>query len=98
MRVVLDSAWDWLPRVKGGDATAVLPLVHDLAIYLDLVERHIAAEEEAIFPIAQELLSARDMEELDVAFAAIACEELEEGVHGFYADFARELAGATSTA
>jgi hemerythrin-like domain-containing protein len=98
MRVALDSASDWLPQVKAGDAAALPPLVHDLATYLDLVERHIAAEEEAIFPVAQDLLTARDMEELDDAFAAIACEELEEGVHAYYADLAHDLVGAASRA
>lgn len=92
-RVVLDSASDWLPLVRAGDSTATLPLLHDLKIYLDLVERHIAAEEETIFPMLQKLLTARDLEELSDAFAAIACEELQEGVHAYYTDLARELAG-----
>ncbi len=93
MRVVLDSAYDWLPLVKAGDSTALMSLVHDLMVYLDLLERHIAAEEEAIFPIVQELLTARDLAELSDAFAAIACEELEQGVHAYYTDLAHELVG-----
>ena len=71
-----------------------MSLVHDLGVYLDLLERHIAAEEEAIFPMVQQLLTARDLEELSDAFTAIACEELEEGVHAYYSDLAFELAGA----
>jgi hemerythrin-like domain-containing protein len=97
MRVVLDAASDWLPLVRAGDAGAVLSLGHDLEVYLDLLERHIAAEEEAIFPMVQELLTARDLEELSDAFAAIACEELEEGVHAYYADLAHELVSAART-
>ena len=93
MRVVLDSAYDWLPLAKAGDSTALMSLVHDLTVYLDLLERHIAAEEEAIFPIVQELLTARDLAELSDAFAAIACEELEQGVHAYYPDLAHELVG-----
>ena len=93
MRVVLESAYDWLPPAEAGDSTAVMSLVHDLTVYLDLLERHIAAEEEAIFPIVQELLTARDLEELSDAFAAIACEELEQGVHAYYTDLAHELVG-----
>jgi hemerythrin-like domain-containing protein len=93
MRIVLDSASDWLPLVKAGDTTAVMSLVHDLEVYLDLLERHVAAEEGALFPLVQELLTARDLEELNDAFAAIACEELEEGVHAYYTDLAHELAG-----
>jgi hemerythrin-like domain-containing protein len=96
MRVSLDSAFDWLPLVRAGDATGQLSLIHDLTVYLDLLERHIAAEEEAIFPLVQELLTPRDLEELGDAFAAIACEELEEGVHAYYADLAHELVGAAA--
>ena len=92
MRVVLDSASDWLPLVRAGDTTAMMSLLHDLKIYLDIIERHIAAEEGALFPLVQELLTARDLEELSDAFAVIACEELEEGVHAYYTDLAHELA------
>ena len=93
MRVVLDSASDWLPLVRAGDTTAMMSLVHDLKAYLDLLERHVTAEEEAIFPMVQELLTARDLEELSDAFAAIAREEFEEGVYAYYTDLAHELAG-----
>jgi hemerythrin-like domain-containing protein len=97
MRVVLDSASDWLPLVRAGDAAAVMSLAHDLEVYLDLLERHIAAEEAVIFPMAHELLTVRDLEELSDAFTAIACEDLEEGVHAYYADLALELVGAPRT-
>lgn len=93
MRIVLDSASDWLPLAKAGDTTAVMSLVHDVKVYLDLLERHVAAEEGALFTLVQELLTARDLEELSDAFAVIACEELEEGVHAYYTDLAHELAG-----
>jgi len=98
MRIVLDSASDWLPPARAGDTAAMLSIVHDLRIYLDLLERHIAAEEDAVFPLVQELLTARDLEELSDAFAAIACEELEEGVHAYYADLAHDLAGTVAHA
>lgn len=97
MRIVLDSASDWLALVRAGDSTATLPLLHDFEIYLDLVERHIAAEEEVLFPLVQERLTARDLEVLSDAFAALACEELEEGVHAYYTDLAHELAGTART-
>jgi hemerythrin-like domain-containing protein len=93
MRIVLDSAYDWLMLVRAGDTTAMMPLVYDLKAYVDLLERHITAEEEAIFPVVQELLTAHDLEALRDEFAAIACEELEEGVHAYYTDLAAELAG-----
>ncbi len=94
MRVVLDSASDRLPLARAGNAGAALSLVHDLEVHLDILERHIAAEEQALFPMAQELLTARDLEKLSDELTAIACEELEEGVHAYYADLAHELVGA----
>ena len=94
MRVILDSASDWLTLVRAGDTTAMRPLVYDLEAYLDLLERHIAAEEAAIFPKVHEILTAHDLEELSDEFAAIACEELEEGMHAYYSDLAFELVGA----
>jgi len=94
MRVLLDSASDWLALVKVGDTAAMTLLMRDLEAYLDLLERHIGAEEEALFPIVQELLTAHDRAELGDAFTAISCKELEEGVHAFYTDLACELAGA----
>lgn len=98
MRLVLDSASDWLPQVRAGESAALLPLLHDLKIYLDLVERHIAAEESSVFPLVQERLTTRDMEELDDAFAAITCDELEEGVHAYYTDLAHDLSGTAASA
>ena len=97
MRVVLDSASDLLSRVKAGDGAAVPSLLHELGVYLDLVQRHIAAEEEAAFPLVQELLTAQDLKELSDAFAAVACEELEEGVHAYYTDLAHELTGTPAS-
>ena len=98
MRVILDSAEDWLPQLRSGDAAALEPLVHNLRTYVDFVDRHIDMEEEVVFPMAAQYLSAADFEELSDAFAAIACEELEEGVHAYYSDLAHELAGAPHTA
>lgn len=94
MRVVLDAASDWLPAAKAGDPAACGPLLHDLEAYLDLVEEHIRFEEGTVFPIALQRLKPQDFAELGAAFSAIACEELEEGVHAYYSDLARHLAGA----
>ena len=98
MRVALDSASDWVLLERAGDVSATLPLAHDLRVYLDLLERHIAAEEGALFPLAQEMLTQGDREQLTEAFAAIACEELEQGDRAYYADVARELESTTARA
>ncbi len=94
MRVVLDSASDWLRPAEEGDVAAVEALLHNLTMYLDLVDTHIEKEEDILFPIALQWLSPADLEELSDAFAAIACEELDEGVHAYYSDLAHHLAGS----
>jgi hemerythrin-like domain-containing protein len=98
MRVALDSASDWVLLERAGDVSAARPLAHDLRIYLDLLERHIAAEEGTLFPLARELLTQGDLKQLAEAFDAIACEELELGDRAYYADVARELASTTTRA
>ena len=96
MRLTLDSASDWLPLARQGDTCATLSLVQDLQIYLDLVELHIANEERVIFRIAAEWLTPQDLDELTEAFSAIACDELDEGIHAYYADLAQHLTGAVA--
>jgi branched-chain amino acid transport system ATP-binding protein len=96
MRVVLDSASDWLKPAESGDPAAVEALLHDLGVYLDLVDSHIDKEEDEVFPLALQRLTAADLEELGDAFTAIACEELDAGVHAYYADLAHHLAGTAA--
>ena len=95
MRVALDSASDQVPLERTGDASAAVSLAHDLRTYLDLLERHIAAEEGTLFPLAQELLTRSDVEQLAETFATLACDELAQGDSAYYADVASELAGTT---
>jgi hemerythrin-like domain-containing protein len=96
MRVMLDSASDRLVRFRAGDAGALPPLLHELTAYLDLLEQHVADEEEIVFPLAQERLTDHDFAELAGAFSALACDELDDGMHTYYADMAHHLAGAAA--
>jgi len=96
MRVVLDSASDWLKPAESGDHGAVESLLCDIGAYLDLLDAHIAKEEDEVFPLALQLLTARDLEELGDAFTAVACDELDEGVHAYYSDLAHHLAGTAA--
>lgn len=96
MRVVLDSAFDWLPRVRAGDPGALDALLLNLTTYLELLELHVAEEEDVLFAIARQRLRPQDLDDLGEAFAAIACEEQQEGVHEYYAGVARHLAGAAA--
>ncbi len=92
--MTLDSASDWSRLVAAEAPGSFEPLVHDLRLAADLLETHIALEEQVLFPLAAERLPQRDLDDLAAAFAAIACEEEYEGVHEYYAGVAQSLAGA----
>jgi hemerythrin-like domain-containing protein len=94
LRVALDSATDWFSLADEGVPGAVGPLLHDLLVALDVLERNIALEEHTLFPLAGERLHQRDLDDLACSIAAIVCDEEDEGVHAYYAGVARELAGA----
>jgi hemerythrin-like domain-containing protein len=96
LRVVLDSATDWLPRAMTGARGGLESLLHDLDLYLDLLESHIAVEEDMLFPLARTELRPQDFEELGEAFSSIECDELDRGVHEYYAGVARRLVGAAA--
>jgi hemerythrin-like domain-containing protein len=95
MRVILDSAADWLPLLRHGEPGALEPLVHNLRTYLTLVEAHIQKEEDVVFPLALRYLTGGDREELRHAFDSIEEEEEEEGVREYYAELAQRLARST---
>jgi hemerythrin-like domain-containing protein len=94
LRITLDSAADWSRLAAAGVPGAPELLLHDLLVFLDLLERHIELEEYALFPLAVQRLHPQDMATLACEFADIACEEQEEGMQSYYAGVARELAGA----
>jgi hemerythrin-like domain-containing protein len=92
MKATLEAAAEWIPRVRRGDQSAVEPLRYDLSAYVDLVEEHMAKEEEGIFVYAAETLSDSDHDELTLAFENIECDEGDEGVLEYYRELAHELA------
>lgn len=94
LRAILDSASDRLRLVEEGVPGSLEPLLHDLRVALTLFETHVVLEEEVLFPLAEERLRARDVDELSAAFADIACDEQQEGVHEYYAGWATSLVGA----
>jgi len=97
MRVTLDSAADWLPLLHRGEPAALEPLVHNLRLYLSLLDAHVQKEEDLVFPLALRYLTSDDVEELRHAFDLIEEEEgAEEGVREYYADLAQRLARSTA--
>ena len=83
----------WLRARKKTGAGEVSELAEQLDGYLKLMRSHVAREEELLFPMADELLTDEDQEELAQGFDAIECEEVEIGVRQRYSDLAHLLAG-----
>jgi len=93
LHIALQSAEDWLPLARSGDVTARESLLHDLEVYLQLLETHLEKEDAILFPATPRWLTADDLEVLSDAFTAIARSERDQGVYAHYADLAHELAG-----
>jgi hemerythrin-like domain-containing protein len=82
---------DALGRFTGGDTGAAQPLAEHLLAYAALLRGHIDKENNVLFAMADKVLSATDQEQLYKAFEVIEAEEIGEGVHEQYHQFAHEL-------
>lgn len=82
---------DALNKFSGGDAGAAEALAEHLLAYAKLLREHIDKENNILFAIADRVLTPEDQDELSAAFEAIEAEEIGEGVHEQYHQFAHEL-------
>jgi len=80
-----------LDEFTGGVADAAKPLAEHLLGYVNLLRGHIDKENNVLFAMADKILTTADQEELYGAFEAIEAEEIGEGVHEQYHQFAHEL-------
>lgn len=82
---------DALEKYTGGDASAAKTLAEHLLAYAELLRSHIDKEDNVLYVMADRILSDADQEELGKAFEAIETNEIGEGVHEQYHQFAHEL-------
>lgn len=82
---------DALDKFKGGDSGAAAALASHLLAYANLLQSHIDKENNVLFAMADRILTTADQEELCAAFEAIEADEIGEGVHEQYHQFAHEL-------
>jgi hemerythrin-like domain-containing protein len=73
------------------DRGAVNDLVGHALSYCDLLSAHIRKENDILFPMADQLLSPEDQEELEEAFERVETEEMGEDVHEKYHHMVHEL-------
>lgn len=80
-----------LGKFNNGDSSAAKLIAEHLLAYADLLRSHIDKENNVLFMMADQILTPVDQEELYAAFEAIEVEEIGEGVHEHYHQFAHEL-------
>jgi hemerythrin-like domain-containing protein len=83
---------DALPPASDGDPAALAAVRDNLVGYVQLLRAHIAKENGVLFPMADQLLTPQDQQELTAAFDRVEAEEIGEGVHEKYHELAHQLA------
>ena len=91
-RAHVSAVAEAIPPAESGQAQARSSLQDNLAAYVALLRAHIDKEDNVLFPMADQLLTAADQKELTEAFEKVEAEEIGEGVHDKYHQLAHELA------
>ena len=81
-----------LARGGKGETAAAVALAGHLEGFVSLLRAHIFKEDNILFPMADQVLSAEDQETLAVAFARVEAEEIGPGVHERFHELAHRLA------
>ncbi len=87
VRAIADAA----DKATAGDASAPAVLAENLSAYVELLRAHINKEDNVLFPMGDRVLTGEDKRELSEAFEKIEAEEMGEGTHEQYHDFAHEF-------
>lgn len=78
-------------RLEEGDMTARHPVVTNALGYVALLRDHIAKEDEVLFPMADQMLSAALHDEVLKGFDRIEQEDMKAGTHDGFLALARRL-------
>jgi len=81
-----------LPQARAGDRQAQEALAVNLCAYIEHLQAHIDKENNVLFSMADQLLTAQEQQSLVQAFEKHEAEEMGEGVHEKYHQLAHELA------
>jgi hemerythrin-like domain-containing protein len=87
----VESIADILGNISGNGTPAATYLIEPMLAYVNLLRKHIEKENNFLFEMADQLLTPADNNELYTSFKAIEVEEMSEGVHELYHQFAYEL-------
>jgi hemerythrin-like domain-containing protein len=92
-RALVSAIAEALPKADAGDPEAIDAVHENLRAYAAFLRAHIDKEDNVLFPVADQLFTARDQELLVDAFEQVEAEEIGEGVHDRYHRWAHDLAG-----
>jgi hemerythrin-like domain-containing protein len=81
-----------LPRAAAGERAAIVTIADNFTGWADLLRAHIFKEDNVLYPMARQALSAQDLAELEASFEKVERDEMGEGVHERYHQFVHELA------
>ena len=80
-----------LPKAESGDPEAITAVQNNLRTYAAFLRAHINKEDQVLFPVADQLLTPEDQEMLVAAFDQVEAEEIGEGIHDRYHQWAHDL-------
>jgi hemerythrin-like domain-containing protein len=80
-----------LAEMKSGDSIATSKFIQDATGYVNLLDGHIMKENNVLFMMADERLSAQQQEELLKGFDRVEREEIGAGVHEKYHEMLHRL-------
>jgi hemerythrin-like domain-containing protein len=80
-----------LARFSSGEQSTAADLADALLYYASYLRSHIFKENNVLFPMADQVLSAGDRAELARAFERVESEQMGEGMHGKYNELAYRL-------
>jgi hemerythrin-like domain-containing protein len=83
---------DALASLKGGTETARLGFAAAAGQYLDLLRQHIRKENEVLFPMADQVLSAEQQDHISDQFERLEKEKVGEGRHEAFHMLMEDLA------
>jgi len=81
-----------IEKAGAGDAGALNALSSAMRDYATLLKEHIYKEDNILYPMADELFTEADQQELSEAFDRVEKEEMGEGIHEKYHELAHRLA------
>jgi hemerythrin-like domain-containing protein len=91
-RRFVQQASSHLSAAAAGDENALRHVAAGLSGWAELIQQHIYKENNVLFPMAQQVLSGEDLQELAAAFQKVEAERFAQA-HERYHQLAHQLAG-----